>query len=100
MTELSACPFWCRDRTRYHRTYDTNPEGALIRTHSADTGTKASVIQDEYILEGCVVLMPGAVHSHIPECEDMTAREARAAANDLRAAADRLEQITSEGADR
>lgn len=93
------CPSWCQDRSPDHFAYDATADAALIRVHSAEIGY-ASVVQDEHLVDGQVILMPVAVHSYVLESEDLTAAEAREAAADLLAAAERLEQITSEGADR
>lgn len=92
---ICQCPTWCRDDEPHHRsTYDTIDDRTLIRTHSVDIG-QVGVVQDEHLIDGSVVLMPAAVHSYVPQCEDLTAEEARQIGADFLAAADRLEHITT-----
>lgn len=92
---IAPCPEWCQDRSPAHRrAYDTVDDRAMVRTHSLDIGS-ATIVQDERCQDGNVTLMPAAIHSYVVEFEDLTAADARQAAADFLAAADKLEEITA-----
>ncbi|MDP9118113.1 MAG: hypothetical protein M3O28_12810 [Actinomycetota bacterium] len=101
-TDGPPCPDWCRHAEDYPTLvhgYDSAVDPwdepiTFMRFHTLDIGPGVHVSQEEFTRGGAVSFGPAHVFmADAGDCEEMTSAQARARAEVLVAAADRLDEI-------